>query len=64
MVFCWLWKDGWGFDMDEILEIDLVYFKDDIIWCKDGLKFFFWECFNDNFCDCVDGIDEFGKSIF
>ena len=57
----WSWNDGWGVNMDDVLESDLDYYKDDTIWCKDGSKSFPRERLNDNFCDCADGTDEPGK---
>ncbi|XP_015578414.2 glucosidase 2 subunit beta [Ricinus communis] len=42
--------------------LDEKYFASRVIQCKDGSKSFTRDCFNDNFCDCVDGTDEPGTS--
>ena len=57
----WSWNDGWGVDMDEVLDTDLAHYQGETIWCKDGSKSFPRERLNDNFCDCADGTDEPGE---
>ncbi|KAH7667380.1 Glucosidase 2 subunit beta protein [Dioscorea alata] len=41
---------------------DELYYKSDVIKCKDGSKKFSKDQLNDEFCDCPDGTDEPGTS--
>lgn len=47
-------------DFGAFFSSDELYYKSDVIKCKDGSKKFSKDQLNDEFCDCPDGTDEPG----